>query len=199
MIIFRPKLFVLVLMTLGLNGCAHHQEATIASAEPAPEPEPAQAPLRSEPELMHPDNDPRYHFARANSRRLNIFLNSQTFEYLEDGRIFASGEITSGAAQHPTPTGSFRILSKNKDKRSGSYTNYFDQPTPMPYSLQFYGPYYVHEGYMPGQPESHGCVRLHYENARLLFHRMKIGDPIVVKKGGSLHSSKPLSHLFPVF
>jgi lipoprotein-anchoring transpeptidase ErfK/SrfK len=148
---------------------------------------------------VQPDKDPRYHFPQAESRKLTIFLGSQTFEYVEDGRIFASGDITSGAAQHPTPTGSFRILSKDEDKRSGSYTNYYDQPTPMPYSLQFYGPYFVHEGYMPGQPESHGCVRLHYEDARLLFNRMRIGDPIVVTKNGTARTSKALAHLFPVF
>jgi lipoprotein-anchoring transpeptidase ErfK/SrfK len=69
----------------------------------------------------------------------------------------------------------------------------------MPYSLQFYGPYFIHEGYMPGHPDSHGCVRLHYEDARLLFDRMRIGDPVLVKKAGSARSAKPLAHLFPVF
>ena len=192
----RP-LFLCILATIGLAGCAHQPEqAPTAAAAPA---EPGPAPARRRPDLLPPDKDPRYQSPRAQSRKLTIFLESQTFEYVEDGRIFASGEVTSGAAQHPTPAGSFRVLSKDVDKRSGSYTNYYDQPTPMPYSLQFYGPYFIHEGYMPGHADSHGCVRLHYEDARLLFDRMRVGDPVLVKKDGGARSAKPLSHLFPVF
>jgi lipoprotein-anchoring transpeptidase ErfK/SrfK len=72
------------------------------------------------------------------------------------------------------------VLSKDADKRSGSYTNYFEQPTPMPYALQFYGPYYVHEGWIAGRPESHGCVRLHYEDAKFVFERIRVGDKVAV-------------------
>lgn len=188
-----------ILAALAVAGCAHQPQETSATF-PASEPtaEPQQKP-RPRPNLVLPENDPRYHMPKVKSRALTIFLDSQTFEYIENGQVFASGEVTTGAAEHPTPAGSFRVLSKDIDKRSGSYTNYYEQPTPMPYSLQFYGPYYVHEGYMPGQPESHGCVRLHYENARLLFDRMRVGDPVMVKKTGVARSTNPLSRLFPVF
>lgn len=40
----------------------------------------------------------------------------------------------------------------------------------MPYSLQSSGPHFVHEGWVPAYPDSHGCVRLRYEDARLLFY-----------------------------
>jgi lipoprotein-anchoring transpeptidase ErfK/SrfK len=163
---------------------------------PAPDPPAAQSRRAS---LIPPEKDPRYQVPRASSRELTIFLDSQTFEYVEDGRVFASGEVSTGSAQHPTPTGSFRVLSKDKNKSSGSYTNYYDQPTPMPYSLQFYGPYFIHEGWMPGHPDSHGCIRLHYEDARLLFERVSVGDPVLVKKTGVARGTNPLSHLFPLF
>ena len=117
---------------------------------------------------------------RPGPRKLTIRLNSQRFEYSEGGDVVHTGQVTSGSAEHPTPEGVFTVLSKQRDKRSGSYTNYFDMPTPMPYALQFSGPYYVHEGWVAGQPESHGCVRLHYEDARFVYERMKIGDRIVV-------------------
>jgi hypothetical protein len=117
---------------------------------------------------------------RPGPRKLVIHLNKQRFEYSEGGTVVHTGQVTSGSAEHPTPKGAYRVLSKDLDKRSGSYTNYFDMPTPMPYSLQFNGPYYVHEGWVAGQPESHGCVRLHYEDARFVYERMKVGDPITV-------------------
>jgi lipoprotein-anchoring transpeptidase ErfK/SrfK len=194
-----PKLvaFACILAALAVIGCAHQPEESVSEAVVAPEP--AAAPKRRAPLLVRPQDDSRYGRPPARSRALTIFLGSQTFEYVEDGRVFASGEISSGTAQHPTPAGNFRVLSKDENKRSGKYTNYFDQNTPMPYSLQFYGPYFVHEGWVPGHADSHGCVRLHYEDARLLFARMKVGDPIRVKHKGRARGNKPLSYLFPVF
>ena len=116
----------------------------------------------------------------ARKRQLDLLLGSQIFNYYEDDQLIWSGKISSGAAEHPTPTGSFRVQAKNKNKRSGSYTNFFDRPTPMPYALQFSGPYWVHEGYVPNEPASHGCVRLRYEDAKFVYARIKVGDTINV-------------------
>jgi len=116
----------------------------------------------------------------AESRQLDLHLASQTFRYYEDGQLVWSGLISSGAEDHPTPRGSFRVQSKDINKRSGSYTNFFDFPTPMPYAMQFDGPYWVHEGYVPNQPASHGCVRLRYEDAKFVYARMRVGDAVNV-------------------
>ncbi len=145
-------------------------------------------------------SDYRYHLPEANKRALTIFIDSQSFEYVENERVLINGPVSSGSAEHPTPIGKFQVLSKQRDKRSGSYTNYFDQPTPMPYALQFRGPYYVHEGYLPGHAASHGCVRLPYEDARLLYSRIRLGDPVYVRKaGGQGLSNDPVSGLPLVF
>lgn len=116
----------------------------------------------------------------AESRQLDLHLASQTFRYYEDGQLVWSGLISSGAEEHPTPRGSFRVQRKDINKRSGSYTNFFDFPTPMPYAMQFDGPYWVHEGYVPNQPASHGCVRLRYEDAKFVYARMRVGDAVNV-------------------
>lgn len=118
----------------------------------------------------------------AETRALQFYLNTQTFDYIEDGEVFVSGPIASGKARSPTPTGNFSVLSKNKDKESSRYDNEIGTPAWMPFSMQFYGNYFVHEGYLPGQPASHGCIRMGHYDARLLFERMKVGDPVVVSK-----------------
>ncbi|WP_295388214.1 L,D-transpeptidase [uncultured Thiodictyon sp.] len=140
---------------------------------------------------VKPANDHRYQLPPAQSRDLTVFIDTQTFEYVEDGQTVLSGPVSSGNAQHPTPTGDYRVLTKQIDKRSGKYTNDFNQPTPMPYSLQFRGPYFVHEGWVPGYPDSHGCIRLRYEDARLLFDRIQLGDPILVKRAGAARVASP--------
>lgn len=116
----------------------------------------------------------------ADKRQLDIRVASQRFNYFEDDQLVWTGPVSSGKKEHPTPKGSYHVQSKLKNKRSGSYTNYFDQPTPMPYALQFRGPYWVHEGYVTGKPESHGCVRLRHEDAKFVFARIKQGDRVVI-------------------
>jgi len=200
-----------IIVTLPLlGGCAHRplepaaedlsreasariEEVSQASIAPTP------GQTRMETSAIHPDNDPRYALPPAQSRSLTIYLDSQTFEYQEDDKVVASGPVSSGSAEHPTPAGNFRVLSKIKDKRSGKYTNYFDQNTPMPYSLQFYGPYFVHEGWLPGYADSHGCVRLQYEDARLLYNRIKVGDPVRVVAQGRARAQTPWGEQYPVF
>lgn len=204
--------FFLILPLLG--GCAHRPVEPAAEAQRIPAGEQIAVPQQADPDAdpvlrqatakaarTRPDRDPRYALPEARSRSLTIYLGSQTFEYMEDDRVVASGPISSGSAQHPTPTGSFRVLSKDRNKRSGKYTNYFDQNTPMPYSLQFYGPYFIHEGWLPGHADSHGCVRLKYEDAKLLFSRVKVGDPVIVKRQGRARAANPFGdgYPFPIF
>jgi hypothetical protein len=116
----------------------------------------------------------------AESRALRFHLGSQTFDYFEDGELVLSGPIASGKPGSATPTGQFSVLSKEKDKQSSLYTNEIGTQAWMPYSLQFYGNYFIHEGWLPGYAASHGCIRIGHYDARLLFERMKIGDPVTV-------------------
>jgi lipoprotein-anchoring transpeptidase ErfK/SrfK len=117
---------------------------------------------------------------KARSRKLVVWLDIQAFQYIEDGMVVRTGAVSSGTPAHPTPKGRFAVLSKNKDKVSSKYTNAFDFSTPMPYAMQFHGNYFIHEGWVPWYADSHGCVRLRYEDAKFLFDRMKVGDPVVV-------------------
>ena len=169
------RLAIALSAVLLVSGCAHG---------PGPEETQPASPTSDTTGQEEEPSDYRYRLPEANKRALTIFLDSQSFEYVEDDQVLISGPVSAGAKEHPTPAGNFRVLSKQKDKRSGSYTNYFDEPTPMPYALQFRGPYYVHEGYLPGHAASHGCVRLAYEDAALLYSRIRVGDPVNVAKNG---------------
>jgi hypothetical protein len=183
----RALPLLLSIVLLWLAGCASQPYPPLPEDLSAPVRQPAAAasieavsaerpfPQDVEPPPPDPDGLPA-----AEERQLDIRLGPQRFRYFEDDRLVWSGVISAGTAEHPTPEGSYRVQSKQRHKRSGSYTNAFDQPTPMPYALQFRGPYYVHEGYVTGRPESHGCVRLRYHDARFLFARMQPGDHIVI-------------------
>ena len=53
--------------------------------------------------------------------------------------------------------------------------------TPMPYFLEFAPGYGLHQGYLPGVPASHGCIRMPYWKARQFYSTAHLGTPVVVK------------------
>ena len=113
-------------------------------------------------------------------RALTIQIGSQSFVYTEGDQVVRTGPISSGREGHRTPRGTFSVLSKQKDKVSSRYTNQLGWQAWMPYSIQFYGHYFLHEGWLPGYPDSAGCVRVGEKDARFLFERLKIGDLVSV-------------------
>ncbi len=115
------------------------------------------------------------------TRALRLSIEGQQFTYLEDGEVVRTGPISSGAEGSPTPTGNFSVLSKDKDKVSSRYTNQLGMQAWMPYAIQFNGHYFLHEGWLPGHPDSRGCVRLGEKDARFLFETLQIGDEVVVE------------------
>lgn len=151
-------------------------EAEPSKAEPAAS---ETLPVPTEPMTDSPTEDSGAANA-AKRRSLTISLGDQAFEYKEDEAVVRAGPISSGKPGNPTPTGRFRVLSKDEHKVSSRYTNQLGMQAWMPYSIQFYGHYFLHEGWLPGYPDSHGCVRVGEKDARFLFERLRIGDPVLV-------------------
>jgi lipoprotein-anchoring transpeptidase ErfK/SrfK len=52
---------------------------------------------------------------------------------------------------------------------------------PMPYFLEFLPGYGLHQGYLPGVPASHGCIRMPYWKARQFYNAAHVGTVVVVK------------------
>lgn len=75
--------------------------------------------------------------------------------------------ISSGRGSYRTPVGTFKPQSMRVRHFSSLFNN-----APMPYSIFFHGHYAVHgttDIKNLGRRASHGCVRLHPANARVLF------------------------------
>lgn len=83
--------------------------------------------------------------AEQAKRALTIRIGSQSFVYTEGDQVVRTGPISSGREGHSTPRGTFSVLSKQKDKVSSRYTNQLGWQAWMPYSIQFYGHYFLHE------------------------------------------------------
>jgi lipoprotein-anchoring transpeptidase ErfK/SrfK len=125
--------------------------------------------------------------------------------YLYRGKkIVASSRISSGREGHRTPLGQFSVIRKDEDHCSSLYGQYVSQTgkvvrhnvdvrkhpkprgarfvgAPMPYFVEFLRSYGFHVGYLPGEPASHGCIRMPYWKARQFYKTVHIGTPVTVK------------------
>ncbi len=114
------------------------------------------------------------------AKSIDIDLSKQRLYAKENGRIVFSGAISSGKSGHRTPTGTFRILEKDRFHISNKY------PEPnggakMPYMHRLTrGGIAVHQGYLPGYPASHGCIRVSKATAKRLWNWSHIGMKVRV-------------------
>lgn len=111
---------------------------------------------------------------------LMVFLEIQYFGAYERGKLKFWGPISSGNEKNPTPQGNYEMLWKSKNYISKKYD------VPMPYAVNFSPEgYFIHQQSLPGQPTSHGCIRLRRSDAKLIFRWLKKGDPIIISGKGT--------------
>lgn len=105
--------------------------------------------------------------ARAAELLVRIDISSQTMVVTLLGDVLYTWKISTARKGYVTPLGRFKPLWLSRYHRSQKYDN-----APMPYSIFFHGGYAIHgttEIRQLGKPVSHGCVRLHPDNAAILF------------------------------
>jgi lipoprotein-anchoring transpeptidase ErfK/SrfK len=141
---------------------------------------------------------------QTGSPSIVISLHAQE-AYLYRGKVLvASSRISSGREGHRTPIGRFRVIRKDIAHTSSLYGDYVSasgqvvvanvdtrrgrkppgthyEGAPMPFFLEFSPGYGLHQGYLPGEPASHGCIRLPYWKARQFFQVVHVGTPVLVK------------------
>jgi lipoprotein-anchoring transpeptidase ErfK/SrfK len=114
--------------------------------------------------------------ASAGAERVVVSLADQMAYLYRGDTIVAASTISSGKAGKDTPTGIFSVLDKRPMYRSKKYDN---APMPWMQRIDQYG-IALHAGYNPGQPASHGCVRLPSAFAKKLYSVTDLGTPIYI-------------------
>ena len=101
-----------------------------------------------------------------------VSISSQTMKVYHEGRHLFTWTVSTAKPGKVTPTGVYvgaEALSKNH--RSRLYNN-----APMPFAIFYDGHYAIHgtdQIKRLGAPASNGCVRLHPDNAAILFQMVK--------------------------
>jgi lipoprotein-anchoring transpeptidase ErfK/SrfK len=97
---------------------------------------------------------------------INIDKASQRMTVMVDGYERYTWAVSTGLAGGP-PAGTYR-----PQRLERSWYSHLFGMAPMPYSIFFRGPFAIHGTTVVsrlGQRASHGCVRLHPDNAATLF------------------------------
>ena len=110
--------------------------------------------------------------------QLMVSINEQRAVLYSNGIRVAETKVSSGTASHPTPTGVFSIIQKNRWHRSNLYSN-----APMFYMHRLtWSGIALHEGHLPGHAASHGCIRLPTDFVSRLWNVSKLGMRVVVAR-----------------
>src|SRR5580698_6146419 len=105
-----------------------------------------------------------------------VSITEQRAYVYRNGILIGATTVSTGRPGHLTPTGVFTVLQKQKEHHSTIYDG-----APMPYMERLtWGGVALHAGGLPGYPESHGCVHLPSEFARLLFSTTSTGMTVVI-------------------
>lgn len=100
-----------------------------------------------------------------------VSISSQTMKVYHEGRLLYTWPVSTAKPGKITPTGTYAPEFLSKNNRSRRYNN-----APMPFAIFYDGHYAIHgtdQISKLGAPASRGCVRLHPDNAEILFNMVK--------------------------
>jgi len=136
--------------------------------------------------------------------RIKISLGEQKAFFYKGDQLVGVSLIATGREGFNTPSGSFRVQQKDRDHVSSRYGDYVDRdgttvqkdidrqldPMPagcrydgakMPFFLRVNGGVGMHEGFLPGYPASHGCIRMPGFMAEAFFRNVSVGTPVTIE------------------
>ena len=142
--------------------------------------------------------------ALTGAPKIVVRLSEQRAYFYKGEHLAGVSSISTGREGFSTPTGSFRIQQKDKDHASSLYGDYVDasgnivqrdidrKKDPMPPGAKFDGakmPFFMrvkdgvglHEGFLPGMPASHGCIRMPRAMAEVFFRNVEVGTPVTIE------------------
>jgi lipoprotein-anchoring transpeptidase ErfK/SrfK len=109
--------------------------------------------------------------AVASEIYVTVDISEQKMIVRVDGEVKHEFAVSTGRKGYSTPTGAYGVTRMHRKYHSKKYDG-----APMPYSIFFHGGYAIHgttDIKRLGKIASHGCVRLHPDNARTLFNLVK--------------------------
>ncbi|MCE9610566.1 MAG: L,D-transpeptidase family protein [Chthoniobacter sp.] len=134
---------------------------------------------------------------------IRISLSEQCAYFYKGGELVGISAISTGREGFGTNIGNFKIIQKDRNHVSSRFGDYVDgrgniiqkeidtmkDPKPkgaiydgakMPFFMRIVGGTGMHEGFLPGYPASHGCIRMPGYMAETFFNNVSVGTPVAV-------------------
>jgi len=110
---------------------------------------------------------------------ITVDLDARVISAFRDGHEIGTAVALLGTRRHPTPIGTFPILTKEKDNISEKYNN-----APMPWTLRLtWDGIAIHGSPVINGYASHGCIGVPDPFAKKLFEAARRGDKVVITRG----------------
>jgi lipoprotein-anchoring transpeptidase ErfK/SrfK len=107
-----------------------------------------------------------------------ISIDKQQLTLYSDGHPIARSRVSTGVPSHPTPTGVFSVIQKDRWHRSNLYHN-----APMFFMQRVtWSGVAMHQGVVPSGPASHGCIRLPEAFARQMWGITRLGARVIIAR-----------------
>ncbi len=118
-----------------------------------------------------------------------VSIKSQKVTFYDADGWILRAPVSTGTTGRETPAGVFAVVEKDKDHHS---TMYDDAWMPNMQRITWNG-IALHGGPLPGYAASHGCVRMPYDFAEILFDDTRIGMRVII----SPHDAEPVDFSHP--
>ena len=110
---------------------------------------------------------------------MTVDLDARVLSVFRNGYEIGATAVLLGTDEHPTPLGTFPILTKEKDNVSEKYNN-----APMPWTLRLtWDGIAIHGSPVANGYASHGCIGTPDDFAEKLFAIAKKGDKVIITRG----------------
>jgi lipoprotein-anchoring transpeptidase ErfK/SrfK len=120
-----------------------------------------------------------------------VSIADQHVTFYDANGVWSQSIVSTGVQGHPTPTGVFTILEKERWHHSNIYSG-----APMPFMERItWTGVAMHEGVVTGHPASHGCIRLPGDFARKLFGVTVPGERVIISSQEVLPADIAHPHL----
>ncbi len=140
----------------------------------------------------------------AGPASVTIDLSDQKAYFYKGSTLVGISALSTGDERHATTQGKFKITEKDQWHKSNLYGDYVDgagnvvqanidvtkdkappgtrfEGSKMHHFMRFVGGIGMHEGFLPGYPASHGCVRMPAHMAQIFYNNVQLGTPVTVR------------------
>ena len=121
------------------------------------------------------------------TRTVVVSIPDRQLAVLEDGNVIATFHVAVGAAQSPSPTGTFQIVSRVANPTYYHSGSVIPSGKNNPVGTRWLGlsrkGYGIHGTNAPnsiGHAASHGCIRLRNRDMERLFPLLHVGDTVEI-------------------